>query len=1125
MDLRPRAAGFWLAAALALLATSAAAAPSFITFETGLVRPLALSPDGTRLFAVNAPDDRLEVFDVGPAGIAHASSIPVGLEPCAVAARTNDEVWVVNHLSDSVSIVSISQGRVLRTLLVGDEPRDIVITDPDAGGVLADRVFVTTAHRGQQRNDASLAGVPGAGPAQFNTAGTPRADVWVFDADNLGSTIGGTPLGIVQLFTDTPRALAVSADGTTVYAAGFHTGNQTTTVSEGAVCNGFGAACGNPGPSTNSSSEPAPEVGLIVQYSQASGHWEDELGRNWDASVKFDLPDTDVFAIDATTLSETTSYAHVGTILFNMVVNPNGNIYVSNTEALNRVRFEGPGTYVTNGGLKTPGEPATVQGHLHEARITVIDGGTPKPRHLNPHIDYGVLPAPAGVKDHSLATPVDMVLSGDGATLYVAAFGSSKVGVFATADLENDQLWDGNPAVPDYDPTTASASYLDVSGGGPAGLALDELRDRLYVLTRFDNSISVIDLGSGSEAFHVAMPNPEPASVVEGRPFLYDAFATSSNGEASCASCHVFGDLDSIAWDLGNPDDVVSANPIPINLEIGATGFSPAINGTGNTDDFSSMKGPMTTQTLRGLVNSGAQHWRGDRSNGFFGVDAFDSDLSFRNFIVAFSGLVGGDTPPGDLGLQADMQKFADFALQITLPPNPVRALDNSLTAFQQSGKDFFTGTRRADGLATDLGGGLGQLGFRCEGCHRLDPSSGFFGTGGNASFENETQIVKIPHLRNLYQKVGMFGMPAVPFFNAGDNGHKGPQIRGFGYLHDGSTDTLFRFFQATVFNDNSGVGFPSDLERLEMTSFMLAFDSDLPPIVGQQVTLDSSNGTEVNPRIDLLIQRADALFTSDILGAGARECDVVAKATVGGAARGWVYAGGGVGTGSFDGDDGTSLSDTALRGLVATEGPITFTCVPFGSGERIGINRDLDNLDDALDNCPALANNGQGDVDTDGVGDVCDNCAAAANAGQEDTDVDGVGNVCDNQCPGIASTTLASVLNSLTGETKSKPNRYVDVTGTGFTPTSQVWFSGTAASDVIFVSDTELSAKVPILPPSAVEMRVENLEGCRSLESVVFTILGGSRCGLLGIEPFLVLGLGRLVRRRRRGGVAAPRS
>jgi len=107
---RARRALTAVAAALALLGVPAAAfaQPSFITFESGHVRPLALSPDGGQLFAVNTPDNRLEVFDVGGGGLTHVDSIPVGMEPVAVAARTNDEVWVVNHLSDRVSIVDRS---------------------------------------------------------------------------------------------------------------------------------------------------------------------------------------------------------------------------------------------------------------------------------------------------------------------------------------------------------------------------------------------------------------------------------------------------------------------------------------------------------------------------------------------------------------------------------------------------------------------------------------------------------------------------------------------------------------------------------------------------------------------------------------------------------------------------------------------------------------------------------------------------------------------------------------------------------------------------------------------------------------------------------------------------------
>ena len=73
---------------------------SFAVFESGQVRPLALSPDGQRLYAVNTPDHRLEIFAVQANGLVWMESVPVGMEPVAVAARTNGEVWVVNHRSE-----------------------------------------------------------------------------------------------------------------------------------------------------------------------------------------------------------------------------------------------------------------------------------------------------------------------------------------------------------------------------------------------------------------------------------------------------------------------------------------------------------------------------------------------------------------------------------------------------------------------------------------------------------------------------------------------------------------------------------------------------------------------------------------------------------------------------------------------------------------------------------------------------------------------------------------------------------------------------------------------------------------------------------------------------------------
>jgi YVTN family beta-propeller protein len=875
------------------IAAESGATESYTLFESGQVRPLALSASGNHLFALNTPDGRLEVFRITPGGLEPRGSVSVGLEPVAVAVRNNAEVWVVNHLSDSVSVVDVSNPRsprVTRTLLVGDEPRDIVFAGP-----MKSRAFVTTAHRGQN--------VPY--DPQPTTPGVGRADVWVFDANTTDATLGGSPLAILNLFTDTPRALAVSPDGAKVYAAGFHSGNRTTAVQRWLVQGGGGM----PAPTTNYAGVPQPGTSLIAQFDGT--HWKDAEGGVWDSSIRFSLPDHDVFTIDANASTPSIlageTFSGVGTTLYAMAVNPaSGKVYVANTEALNVNRFEGPGTFAGT----------TVRGHFVENRITVLSGTSVLPRHLNKHVNYATCcaPLPNVENARSLALPVALSVTQNGQWLAVAAMGSDKVAVYNTAAIENDTF------VP------STANQIPVSGGGPTGIVLDEPRLQMYVLTRFDNGISVIDALSREETHHVTMHNPEPAHVVEGREFLYDARFTSSHGDSACASCHTFGDMDSLAWDLGNPDADPLTNPGP--FVFGETGMI-----------FDPMKGPLTTQSLRGMANHGSMHWRGDRTGGNDAPTAqpdsgsHDERAAFEKFQAGFVGLLGRSEPLA----AADMEAFTDFVLELTYPPNPNRNLDDSLTADQQAGRDqFLTPNGVLPGLS-------------CEGCHTTDPAGnaaygvdkpGFFGTSGFSIPTENILGFKIPHLRNLYQKVGMFGLADTsPQHFPGDNGSTGDQVRGFGFAHDGAVDTIFRhinsvgFEQSALATEGFLPGAAGVTQRRQVEQYILAFDSNLKPIVGQQVTLRAQNEAAAGPRIDLLLARASA-----------GDCDVIAKVTVYGQEIGLLYVGGGSFTPSLI--DTPSVSDALLR-QVATSGgrPVTYTAVPPGSGHRMALDRDEDGV------------------------------------------------------------------------------------------------------------------------------------------------------------------------------------
>jgi len=803
----------------------------FTNFETEPVRPLALADDGRYLYALNTADDRLEIFDTRGESLRSVGETSVGLRPVAIALR-GGEAWVVNHLSDSVSVVDIrdpTRPRLLHTLQVGDEPRGIAV-----GGPQRDRVFVATARR-----DETL------------TAGIGRAQVWGFSADDPSATPK-----IITLFGAKPRALAASADGRFVYAAIFLSGNGTTTVS-GEDALRLGKAKHLQFEKFHYSG--VPKQGAIVRRGERG--WRDYEERDWSAAVPFELPDSDVFVLDAAAkeprVVETVS--GVGTVLFNLAVQPgSGEIWVTHTEAKNFL----------------PLEPR-LQGKFADNRVSRILLNETKAnrvhavnlnRHVG-HIDGSVYAVAEAERELSLAQPLDMVFSPDGKQAYVAAFGSRNVGVLDGAGNVVDRIR---------------------VGFGPGGLALDAKRQRLYVLNHLDGTISVVDLPARQAIATIPLRhNPTPAVVRAGRPFFYDATSTSRFGDLSCATCHVFGDMDGLAWDLGGPVGPSFDYPVALrNIGIGAPRQS-----------LHPLKGPMTTQSLRGLANTAPFHWRGDR----FGVPYKPGEdiASFKDFNPAFVSLMGRAAEIHD----AAMEAFARFILTIRYPPNPHQRLDRGMDGEQKAGFDFFTGPFLSD--AGDQ---------NCAGCHKLP-----LGTNRLVNFEG-FQIgrdMKTPQLRNLYDKIGRF--------NAG-----GPQVSGFGFLHDGTVESVVSFLRFEVFFFPGQTEAEKDVIRRQLHHYIMAFDTGMAPLVGRQLTVTGELSVGDRQMLDLMTTRA-------ALG----DCDLIVRAWEEKVQRGWLLR-----NQVFYGDRGAELplplGDLLDRYRRAGE-PVTFTCVPPGDGRRSAIDRDLD--------------------------------------------------------------------------------------------------------------------------------------------------------------------------------------
>ncbi|MFZ4575990.1 MAG: hypothetical protein ACOYN0_16495, partial [Phycisphaerales bacterium] len=423
------------------------------------------------------------------------------------------------------------------------------------------------------------------------------------------------------------------------------------------------------------------------------------------------------------------------------------------------------------------------------------------------------------------------------------------------------------------------------------------------------------------------------------------------------ASCHVDGRMDRLAWDLGDPSGIMQSLGSG-NLGANLPGLSPG-SAPVPFQPYHPMKGPMTTQTFQDIVGKEPLHWRGDRS----GLEAFNP---------AFIGLQGDDTNL----TPAEMQEFENFLATIIYPPNPFRNFDNTLPTSLVLTGHYKTGRFGGAGQPLPNGNAVNGLAIyrsttrrldggnlACVTCHTLPTGAGTDYRFNGATYQpiaagpqgerhlmmvsvdgSTNTAIKVPQFRNAYEKGGF-------------NTTKLENTAGFGFLHDGSVDSLERFIAEPAFN------VVSDQEVADLTALVLAISGSELPMGSASNPLEPpgplSKDTHAAVGVQTtLVSQASApasqltLITTMITLANTNKVGLVVKGVVAGEPRGYTYTG----ANTFATDRaGQTITASALRALAAPGGELTYLIVPKGSETRIGIDRDVNgclNGDERLGLC-----------------------------------------------------------------------------------------------------------------------------------------------------------------------------
>ncbi len=337
-------------------------------FASPHVSPIAVT--GGSVFVVNTPADTVDVIDAASRRI--VARVHVGIDPVGIGVRPDGkEVWVSNHVSDSVSVIDAEPGsptylQVVAT--VGD-------FDPETRATRFDE------------------------PVGIAFASNEKAYV-ALSSENQIAVVNVATREVektLDITAQDPRAIAVRGDR--LYVIPFESNNRTQ------------LSGGN-----------ADEIdGDLVTFDA----WEHSvrvnnvlsLGHVVDIVKHPDVPDRDLYVFDTETDELVEVVDTVGTLLYGLAVDSTDSVFVAQTDARNDVNGRS--------GTKKHGlAELENRAFLNQlTRIDFRDGAAAAPH----FIDLEPLPPEHPEPGMALATPFGIQISDDDSTLVVTAAASDKL--------------------------------------------------------------------------------------------------------------------------------------------------------------------------------------------------------------------------------------------------------------------------------------------------------------------------------------------------------------------------------------------------------------------------------------------------------------------------------------------------------------------------------------------------------------------------------------------------------------------------------------------------------------------------------------------------------------------------